>query len=127
MVRNGLMPDSMVFKEMVNKLELVDSPLLGGQWTWTHMRNQPVCSQIDKFLVSPAFLLQYPGIYRKTLQRPISDHFPICLHMDGIQWDQFLSDWIIGRWKIRNLGILLKKNGKRTWSKVLQVLNWQGN
>lgn len=50
------------------------------------MINQPACSRIYRFLVSPTtFMAHISGIINKTLQSPTSDHYPICLQADGIQ------------------------------------------
>lgn len=95
---NMRMSDAVQFRELVDKLELVDLLLSCGKWTWTNLRVQPVCSRIDRFLVTPAFLAQLPGVIQKTLQRPTSDHCPICLHTDGIQWGpipfRFDNKWL---------------------------------
>lgn len=83
--RNVVVSDTNVFKEMIGKLELADLPLSGGQWNWTNMKKQPACSQIDRFLVYPGFLLQLSGVCQKILQRLISDHYSFCLVYDGVQ------------------------------------------
>lgn len=83
------------FKAAMNKLEVIDLPLSGGQWTWSNQRSS---SRIDEFLVSAGFLTQLFRILQKTLPRPTSDHFPICLIVDGVQWGpvpfRFDNKWL---------------------------------
>lgn len=74
------------FTEAVNSLNLVDLPLKGGQWTWSNMRCNPSCSRIYRFFISHNFLLKIAGAKQSVLEKPISDHFPICLSSDGIKW-----------------------------------------
>lgn len=85
------------FREMIDKLILADLPLLGGQWIWTNMKNQLACSRIDRFLISPGFLVQLTGVYQKILLRPISNHYPTFLESEGIQWDS-IPFWIDTKW-----------------------------
>lgn len=45
---------------------------------------EALISRIDHFFISSAYLLQLTRVCQKVLQRPISDHFPICIVLDGI-------------------------------------------
>lgn len=62
---------------------VVDLPLFKGQWTWS---NQSSRFRIDKIFVSANLLVDLVGVSHKTLARPISDHYPICIEADGIKW-----------------------------------------
>lgn len=73
------------FREVMNLLELVDLLLMEGRWTWTNNRRASSCSRINRFFISQPYLLQHAAVCQKVLQRPISDHFPICLILDGVQ------------------------------------------
>lgn len=61
----------------MDKLELVDIPLVGGNWTWSDTRDNPAKSRIDQFLISNMLLKQLAGLSQKILHRPILDHFLI--------------------------------------------------
>lgn len=73
------------FHSILNNLELNDIPLKGGNWTWSNQCDQPF-SRIDIFLISSDILLSSDNIIQKLMPRPISDHYPILLAMDGIKW-----------------------------------------
>lgn len=45
------------FKEVVDRLNLVDLPLMGGRWTWTNLRSSPSCSRITRFSISHDFFI----------------------------------------------------------------------
>lgn len=74
------------FGEWVDKLELVDISLMGGKWTWSSSSDRLSWSRIDLFLISNGLLAQFAGLSQKVLQRPIFDHFTICIILDGIIW-----------------------------------------
>lgn len=73
-------------KDMVEKLDLVGLPLGEGKWTWSNSKKNPSWSRIEHFLVSNGLLMQLVGLSRTVLNRPTSDHFPICLVPEGIIW-----------------------------------------
>lgn len=50
------------FRDMINKLDLVDLPLEGGKWTRSNSREIPSRSRIDCFLISNSLLLQLAGL-----------------------------------------------------------------
>lgn len=74
------------FREWVDKLDLVDIPLMGSRWTWSNTRNNLAWSRIDQFLISNISLMQLAGFNQNVLHRPISDHFLLCIVPDGIFW-----------------------------------------
>lgn len=74
------------FQAFVNKFNIVDLPLKGGNWTWSKQKDNPSFSRIDQFLVFSDLILELPSLNQKVLSRPTSDHFPILLDYDGIQW-----------------------------------------
>jgi endonuclease/exonuclease/phosphatase family metal-dependent hydrolase len=47
--------------------------------TWSISNDPPMWSRIDRFLVSPGWEAQFPGVSQKRLSRLYSDHFPILL------------------------------------------------
>lgn len=55
------------------------------------------------------------GVYQRILQQPISDHYPICLQADGIQWGPipFQPD---NKWlKDLKFGVLIEA----TWKNIV--------
>lgn len=42
----------MKFKDNIDKLELADLPIKGGNWTWSNQRDTPSFFKIDRFLIS---------------------------------------------------------------------------
>lgn len=76
----------MEFQEKLDRVGLMDMPLVGGQWTWSNLQRPPSWSRIDHFLLSPTLLLKLAGACQNLLPRLTLDHFPICLEVEGIQW-----------------------------------------
>lgn len=74
------------FGEWVDKLELVDIPLMEGKWTWSNNSERLTWLRIDRFLISNRLLVQLAGLSQRVLQRPISDYSPIFIIPDGIIW-----------------------------------------
>jgi len=54
----------------------MDLPLVSGSYTWSNNRESSSWSKIDKFLVSPAWETQFPGLSQRRLPRLCSDHVP---------------------------------------------------
>lgn len=73
------------FKKILDRLNLMDLPIMEDKWTWFNQRLNPACLQIDRFLVPVSNQLQAMGMCQKLLQRTISEHFPICLEAEGIK------------------------------------------
>ncbi|KAG2684095.1 hypothetical protein I3760_10G062500 [Carya illinoinensis] len=69
------------FSEIIYELELMDVPLMGGDYTWS---SNQAWSRIDRFLISPSWEEHYPDLSQKRLSRICSDHFPIVLDCGGI-------------------------------------------
>ncbi|KAF5447771.1 hypothetical protein F2P56_033295, partial [Juglans regia] len=68
------------FSEFIFDMDLMDLPLVGGEFTWSNGR---VWSKLDRFLVSPLWEAHYPEVSQKRLARVSSDHFPILLDCGG--------------------------------------------
>ncbi|KAG6639907.1 hypothetical protein CIPAW_10G134600 [Carya illinoinensis] len=69
------------FSEFVFDLDLMDLPLLGGEFTWS---NGQGWSRLDRFLVSPSWEAYLPELSHKWLPSVCSDHFTIMLDCGGI-------------------------------------------
>lgn len=71
------------FRSVLDRLGVVDLPLTGEQWTWSNQRSR---SRIDRFFLLANLLLNLDGVVQRTLPRPTSDHYPICLEVERIKW-----------------------------------------
>ncbi|KAG2706151.1 hypothetical protein I3760_05G090600 [Carya illinoinensis] len=69
------------FSNFISELELMDIPLMGGDYTWS---NNYTCSKLDRFLISSSWEMQFPDSCQKRLFRLCTDHFPIILDCGGI-------------------------------------------
>ena len=73
------------FSDFSDELELIDLPLLGGNFTWSGgLRNQNL-ARLDRFLVSQDWLDHYGNVMQLKLPRPTSDHAPILLDSGGMR------------------------------------------
>ncbi|XP_035545176.1 uncharacterized protein LOC118348231 [Juglans regia] len=83
------------FREFIFDLDLMDLPLVGGEYTWSNGR---VWSRLDRFLVSTTWEAHYPEVSQKRLARVSSDHFPIILDCGGIhrgsRYFKFENMWL---------------------------------
>ena len=70
------------FSDFIFDMDLVDLPIVGGEYTWSNNRSW---SRLDRFLVSPSWEIHYPTMLQKRMDRICSDHFPIVLDCGGIQ------------------------------------------
>ena len=78
MSRQGRLTTTMRrFAQIIDELGLVDLSLQGGLFTWSGGHNNQSWARLDKFLVTPSWLVQFSGVLQSRLPRHISDHFPI--------------------------------------------------
>ncbi|XVF65903.1 hypothetical protein PTKIN_Ptkin09bG0288100 [Pterospermum kingtungense] len=86
------------FSNFIEGLGLVDLPLLGGVFTWSSNRKAPSFSRLDRFLLDPEFLLKFPELKQKRWPRSISDHHPISLGVEKVDWGpkpfKFFNYWL---------------------------------
>lgn len=66
------------FNEFINNMELVETPFIGRNFTW-YRPNGTTMSRLDRVLVSPDWLSQWPSCVQEILNRDISDHCPVLL------------------------------------------------
>ena len=74
---------SILFKECLDKCNMIDIGFSGPRFTWTIKRNVQALIQkrIDRFFVNPSWCLMYPEAKVIHLTRCHSDHCPVLLDM----------------------------------------------
>ena len=74
---------SLLFKECLDKCNMIDIGFARPQYTWTNRREIQALIQerIDRFFVNPKWCLLYPDAKITYLPRYHSDHCPILLEM----------------------------------------------
>lgn len=71
------------FNDFINERELVDLPLVGGDYTWFRNNDSHQCSRIDRFLISVDWEDIFGGPVQSCLPRVTSDHVPLLLECGG--------------------------------------------
>ncbi|XVE88638.1 hypothetical protein DITRI_Ditri19aG0085600 [Diplodiscus trichospermus] len=109
------------FSEFIDNLRLVDLPLLGGRYTWCNNRSEPTFCKFDRFLLDPKFLAKFPSLVQKTWPRSLSDHHPISLREEVMNWGprpfKFFNFWM------EEPGF--KEMVKKGWEEI--ELKWSGS
>jgi hypothetical protein len=67
------------FSDFISAQGLIDTPLLGGKFTWSNGRTIDARSRLDRFLFTADWEDYFGLISEKRLVRLGSDHFPILL------------------------------------------------
>ncbi|OMO61021.1 Endonuclease/exonuclease/phosphatase, partial [Corchorus capsularis] len=75
-----------VFNDFIEDWALADLLLAGSNFTWFKNSFPPSFSRIDRFLFITQFMTAFPNIYQKALPRSISDHNPIFLGCEDVDW-----------------------------------------
>ncbi|XP_028125261.1 uncharacterized protein LOC114322196 [Camellia sinensis] len=86
------------FNQFIDNCELVDVPMIGRKFTWCNALDGNKWSRIDRFLISPEWLVRFKLILW-GLPRTVSDHCPLVLMEDGRDWGpkpyKFLNAWLL--------------------------------
>ncbi|KAK2648875.1 hypothetical protein Ddye_016364 [Dipteronia dyeriana] len=72
------------FNNFMNSAKVVDIPLYGMSYTWTHNRELGAWARLDWFLCDPLFLSWFSGLIQKGLCKSLSDHNPVMLSISNI-------------------------------------------
>lgn len=72
---------SLLFKECLDKCNMVDLGFSGPRFTWTNRREVQnlIQERIDRFFVNPDWCFLYPEAWVTHLTRCHSDHYPVLL------------------------------------------------
>lgn len=86
------------FNNFMSKLEVSDLPMLGRQFTWSNSQDGARWSRLDRFMFNPEWLVKFK-FKLSGLPRVISDHCPVLLLEDEIDWGprpfKFINAWIL--------------------------------
>ncbi|GKU96029.1 hypothetical protein SLEP1_g9310 [Rubroshorea leprosula] len=108
------------FKNFIMDSGLIDLPLIGRKYTWYHS-NGTSMSRLDRFLVSEEWLLNWEDVRQWGLKRSISDHCPILLKNQKVDWGpkpfKFFDVWM------ERLGF--EKLIQDSWSST-KIHGWKG-
>ena len=86
------------FSNFIEECGLLDLPMSGGKFTWSNNRLETTYCRLDRFLISPGFLCEFPKVTQKVLPRSLSDHNAILLADEGVNWGpkpfKFFNYWM---------------------------------
>ncbi|GKV03119.1 hypothetical protein SLEP1_g15482 [Rubroshorea leprosula] len=108
------------FEEFIQEAGLVEIPLIGRKFTWYHP-NGCSMSILDRFLLFEELIMMWPDIKPWGLKRSLSDHCPILLKNEKINWGpkpfKFFNVWL----KQKSFMELIVS----TW-KAKEIIGWKG-
>lgn len=70
------------FNEVIDALNVEDIPLKNGLFTWTNLRERPVCTSIDRFFQSKRWFEFFKDVILYRQARMTLDHFPLQLNLE---------------------------------------------
>jgi len=71
-----------LFNEAISRLDLIELPLHGSQFTWTNKQFEPLLERLDWFFTSNSWTIKYPNTVVKSLVMETSDHWPCVVEID---------------------------------------------
>jgi len=77
--------DSSGFNDWISNMEIQEIKSFGSIFTWCRP-NGFVRSRLDRCLVSEQWLVKWPDSSQQVLHRDYSDHCPIILQIDLVDW-----------------------------------------
>lgn len=77
--------DSVNFNNFIDGCFLIDLPLCGRLFTW-YRGDGVTMSRLDRFLLSARWCLSWPNSIQVAHQRGLSDHVPLVLDVDDLNW-----------------------------------------
>lgn len=78
---NGIFDQSLAdkFNASINRLALLELPLLDRLYTWSNRRDTPILARLDRALVNNAFASSFPNSTLTSRLGSTSDHVPLIL------------------------------------------------
>ncbi|GAU46317.1 hypothetical protein TSUD_243380, partial [Trifolium subterraneum] len=85
------------FNSFIENNFLIDLPLGGRKFTW-YRGDGITMSRLDRFLLSESWISSFPNCIQEALPRTLSDHCPIQLSIDELNWGptphRMLKCWV---------------------------------
>lgn len=70
-----------LFNEAISKLDFIELPLHGRQYTWSNKQFPPLLERLDWFFTSSSWTAKFPNSLIKTLVMETLDHWPCVLEI----------------------------------------------
>ncbi|GAU10444.1 hypothetical protein TSUD_420650, partial [Trifolium subterraneum] len=109
------------FNSFIDNNFLIDLPLGGRKFTW-YRGDGITMSRLDRFLLSKSWISRFPNSIQEALPRTLSDHCPVQLSIDELNWgpkpQRMLKCWV----DIQGYHDFVKER----WSSF-QVHGWSGH
>lgn len=77
------MNDIFMFNDIISHLGIVELPIKGQSFSWSHMQSDPLLVLLDWFYTTPEWTLTYPNTQFHLLAKPVSDHIPCMVKVDS--------------------------------------------
>ena len=74
-----------IFNNFIEDSSLVDLPVCGRLFTWYRGDGHSM-SRLDRFLLNDVWCMTWPNCTQIALQRGLSDHVPLVLRVDVVNW-----------------------------------------
>jgi len=71
------------FNDTLDRLGVVELPLLDRLYTWSNKRSSPVLARLDRVFVNHEQCSSYPNTTLTSLVRPTSDHTPLLISISS--------------------------------------------
>lgn len=71
--------EAQLFNDSINRLELIEIPLVDRAYTWSNKRDNPTLVRLDRCFVNVLWDDTFPNTALSTLPRTASDHVPLVL------------------------------------------------
>lgn len=87
------------FSDFIKANEFIDLPFSGEKLTWSNKQERAIMTWIDRFLSSLDWEEHFPGVIQAALGRGLSDHMPIKLSTELVDWGhrpfRFKNSWLL--------------------------------
>lgn len=107
-----------MFNDWIDEMEVEEAPWVGRKFTWFRP-NGTAKSKLDRFLVSPDWLIRWPGSIQQPMDRNFSDHCPVLLWSKFVDWSpkpfRILDCWLMDKSFSSILQECWRSNQQRGW------------